>query len=114
VKNFFQIIPLSPPNLAYFAPWRESIPLFEYFNSAEHLPRPRKFSRIVARSLESLIYIGILRDLRDLGGEKFFRRSVSLRLTASLNVHPFHIPSARAGGGTGRKECIQPCDIFLS
>ena len=44
MNNFFQIIPLSPPNLAYFAPCRESILLFEYFNSAEHLRRPRKFS----------------------------------------------------------------------
>ena len=35
--------------LAYFAPWRESIPLFEYFSSTEHLRRPRKFSRIVVR-----------------------------------------------------------------
>ena len=32
VNNFSKISHLSPPNLAYFAPWRESIPLFEYFN----------------------------------------------------------------------------------
>ena len=33
MNNLSKIIHLSPPNLAYFAPWRESIPLFEYFNS---------------------------------------------------------------------------------
>ena len=49
VSNFSKIIHLSPPNLAYFAPWRESIPLFEYFSSTENLRRPRKFSRMVVR-----------------------------------------------------------------
>ncbi len=56
VNNFSKIIHLSPPNLAYFAPWRESIPLFEYFSSTENLRRPREFSRIVVEpfSLRSL------------------------------------------------------------
>src|SRR5688572_7178779 len=37
VNNFSKIIHLSLPNLACFAPWRESIPLFEYFSSMENL-----------------------------------------------------------------------------
>src|SRR6478735_2320567 len=55
VKNFSQIIHLSSPNLACFAPWRESIPLFEYFSSMENLRRPRKFSRIVVHRSHSEI-----------------------------------------------------------
>jgi hypothetical protein len=72
VNNFSKIIHLSPPNLAYFAPWRESIPLFEYFSSTENLRRPRKFSRIVLQRSQSseyfLIKNPLLRALR--GPEK--------------------------------------------
>jgi hypothetical protein len=31
INNFFKIIHLFPPNLACFAPWRESSPLIESF-----------------------------------------------------------------------------------
>ncbi|MBM2805597.1 MAG: hypothetical protein HW419_3490 [Deltaproteobacteria bacterium] len=40
------MINLSIPNLAYFAPWRESIPVFEHSRSLENLRKPRKFLRI--------------------------------------------------------------------
>ncbi len=33
VSYLSKIMQLSPPNLACFAPWRESISLFEYFRS---------------------------------------------------------------------------------
>ena len=33
MNNFSKIIHFSAPNLACFAPWRELIPLFEYFSS---------------------------------------------------------------------------------
>jgi hypothetical protein len=56
MRIFFQIIHLSPPNLACFAPWRESIPLFEYVGSMKKLHRPRKFSSIVVRSLQRFFF----------------------------------------------------------
>ena len=40
VKQFFKIIHIFPLNLACFAAWRESIPVFEYSDS-------RKFARAV-------------------------------------------------------------------
>jgi len=44
-----KIINLSIPNLAYFAPWRESIPVFEHSRSPKTLRAPRKLSTIVIR-----------------------------------------------------------------
>ena len=44
VKIVCKIINLSLPNLACFAPWRESIPAFEYFRLPENLRELRKFS----------------------------------------------------------------------
>ena len=45
VKIVCKIINLSLPNLACFAPWRESIPAFEYFRLPENLRELRKFSK---------------------------------------------------------------------
>jgi hypothetical protein len=42
-----KIIKLSLPNLASFAPWRESIPAFEYFRLPENLFKLPKLSRII-------------------------------------------------------------------
>ena len=47
VKVVCKIINLSLPNLACFAPWRESIPALEYFRLPETLRKPRKLSSIV-------------------------------------------------------------------
>jgi hypothetical protein len=44
VKNLLQIIHLFPPNLACFAPWRESIPCVRIFQIPESLRQPRKLS----------------------------------------------------------------------
>jgi len=46
-KMVCKFIYLSIPNLARFAPWRESIPAFEYFRLPDNLREPRKFSTIV-------------------------------------------------------------------
>ncbi len=47
VKTVYKIIYLSLPNLACFAPWRESIPVFEYSRSPANLRELRKLSKIV-------------------------------------------------------------------
>ena len=47
VKIVCKIINVSLPNLACFAPWRESIPAFEYFRLPENLCEPGKFLNIV-------------------------------------------------------------------
>ena len=54
MNNFSKIIHLSRPNLAYFAPWRASILLFEYFSSTENLRKLRKLSSIVVRRARNL------------------------------------------------------------
>jgi hypothetical protein len=46
VKIVCKIINLSLPNLACFAPWRESIPAFEFFRLPENLRELRKVSII--------------------------------------------------------------------
>ena len=50
VKIVRKIINLSLPNLACFAPWRESIPAFEYFRLLENLREPRKLLNIVVQN----------------------------------------------------------------
>jgi len=50
VKIVCKIINLFLPNLACFAPWRESIPASEYFRLPENLRELRKFSTIVIQS----------------------------------------------------------------
>ena len=50
MNNFSKIIHLSPPNLACFASWRESIPLFEYFRSMDNLRELRKLLSIVVHA----------------------------------------------------------------
>jgi hypothetical protein len=42
VKNFFQIIHLSPPNLATFAPWRESNSSVRVFQCSETFAQAAK------------------------------------------------------------------------
>jgi hypothetical protein len=55
VKIVCKIINLSLPNLACFAPWRESIPAFEYFRLPEDLRRTRKLLTIVVQRAQSKI-----------------------------------------------------------
>ena len=43
-ETFSKIIHLFPPNLACFAPWRESIPCSRIFQIPESLRQPRKLS----------------------------------------------------------------------
>jgi hypothetical protein len=51
VKIVCKIINLSLPNLACFAPWRESIPAFEYFRLPENLRELRKLLNIVVHKV---------------------------------------------------------------
>jgi len=50
VKIVCKIINLSLPNLACFAPWRESIPALEYFTLPENLREARKLLNIVVHA----------------------------------------------------------------
>ena len=52
VKIVCKIVNLSLPNLACFAPWRESIPAFEYFRLPENLRELRKLLNIVVQSAQ--------------------------------------------------------------
>jgi hypothetical protein len=47
VKKFSKIIHLFPPNLACFAPWRESIPRVRVCQIPDKLREPRKLSSII-------------------------------------------------------------------
>ena len=68
VKIVCKIINLSLPNLACFAPWRESIPAFEYFRLPENLRGLRKLLNIVVQSSQSSEYFLIKNSfLRVLG-----------------------------------------------
>ena len=48
-----EIINLSIPNLAYFAPWRESIPVLEHSRSPENLRKLRKILCIAVQGTQS-------------------------------------------------------------
>ena len=60
VKIVCKIINLSLPNLACFAPWRESIPAFEYFRLLENLREPRKLLNIVVQTVYRVRDVGVL------------------------------------------------------
>src|SRR6266849_3214325 len=102
VNNFSKIIHLSLPNLAYFAPWRESIPLFEYFSSTENLRRRRKFSRKIVQSLQKVYLRRYLhsifsapprlatRELKDLFKKQFLILLSLVRKTLGVEIVRFH------------------------
>jgi hypothetical protein len=67
VKNFFQIIHLSPPNLATFAPWRESNSSVRVFQCSETFAQAAKILK--DSSTKVMIKNPNLRGLRVLRGE---------------------------------------------
>jgi len=63
VKIVCKIINLSLPNLACFAPWRESIPAFEYFRLPENLRELRKIFNYCNTEFAEDFCMQILRSL---------------------------------------------------